>query len=197
MPIPLLDQRPLSCLALPSIYLSIYLPHRLSDPSFVLPYLIHQPMVCINCCLPDWLTDCPLTHLSIYLSIYLPTYPFTYLSTYLQRQNCNGRKEWSSIKDTRVPLLNIFGLQVTNKPTNKQTTNKQYTLTRLLLHFLTYIFQHALVHTLGHTLSFIFSFFYSFFLSFFDQVALGNVNFHEEIYRPCVMHETGGLPYCP
>lgn len=61
----------------------------------------------------------------------------------LQRQNCNGRKEWSSITNPAVPLLNIFGL----------------------------------------------------------QVALGNVNFHLEVYRPCQLNQAGGLAgglaFCP
>jgi hypothetical protein len=29
------------------------------------------------------------------------------------------------------------------------------------------------------------------------QVALGNVNFHEEIYRPCQLNEAGGMSFCP
>jgi hypothetical protein len=34
------------------------------------------------------------------------------MSCCLQRQNCNGRSEWSSITSPRVPVLNLFGLQV-------------------------------------------------------------------------------------
>ncbi len=94
----------------------LILPHRLNPyPSQILtgrydrPLSTHQPL--------DW-TD---------------------MNCCLQRQNCNGRKEWMSITKPTVPVLNIFGL----------------------------------------------------------QVALGNVNFHEEIYRPCQLNEAGGMPFCP
>lgn len=30
----------------------------------------------------------------------------------LERQNCGNRKSWLSVKDSRVPVLNIYGLYV-------------------------------------------------------------------------------------
>jgi hypothetical protein len=88
--------------------------------------------------------------------------------------------DWVSMKTNKVPIVNIFGLQVAlgeRYLTVPQPLFPSYASVDLGL-----IFSSFMPLTLHIQIS---------------SSRIGNVNFHTEHYRPCVLNELGNLTHCP